>query len=194
LADIPPGRLSVHDRSPATHCWPERFGPEDVIQATSATAHVDCVFSDEEHGLPWRFGADIRMRWSRRRLALGGRTRVADEHSPKEILPVGDKPVLEHMIRELVDSGIVDITIVTSTRMAVIQSHFAPDRDLEHQLEQAGKIEPARSIRELSALARITYLYQEGPYGKRDPNRQRIPDCQLACGQSPDGGEEIGVS
>jgi UTP--glucose-1-phosphate uridylyltransferase len=107
---------------------------------------------------------------------LGTRLLPLTKAVPKEMLPVGDKPVLEHTIRELVDSGIVDITIVTSTRKAAIQSHFAPDLELEYQLELAGKHELARSIRELSSLARINYLYQEGPYGNGTPilNAARI--------------------
>jgi UTP--glucose-1-phosphate uridylyltransferase len=75
---------------------------------------------------------------------LGTRLLPLTKAVPKE-MAVGDRPVLEHTIRELADSGIVDITIVTSTRKAVIQSLFAPDRDLECQLEQAGKTELARS-------------------------------------------------
>ena len=107
---------------------------------------------------------------------LGTRLLPLTKAVPKEMLPVGDKPVIEHTIRELADSGIVEITIVTSTRKAAIQTHFAPDRELEYQLEQAGKPELARSIRELSSLAHVTYLYQEGPYGNGTPilNAARI--------------------
>ncbi len=105
---------------------------------------------------------------------LGTRLLPLTKAAPKEMLPVGDKPVIEHTIRELADSGIVEITIVTSTRKAAIQTHFAPDRELEYQLEQAGKPELARSIRELSSLAHITYLYQEGPYGNGTRSSMRL--------------------
>ncbi|HEY1179454.1 MAG TPA: sugar phosphate nucleotidyltransferase, partial [Phytomonospora sp.] len=47
---------------------------------------------------------------------LGTRLLPLTKALPKEMLPVGDKPVLEHTIRELADSGITDITIVTSSR------------------------------------------------------------------------------
>jgi UTP--glucose-1-phosphate uridylyltransferase len=88
---------------------------------------------------------------------------------PKEMLPIGDKPVIEHTIRELVDSGIDEITIVTSARKDLVQKHFAPDADLELQLRAAGKEELADAVAELSSLAHITYLYQNGPYGNGTP-------------------------
>jgi UTP--glucose-1-phosphate uridylyltransferase len=107
---------------------------------------------------------------------LGTRLLPMTKALPKEMLPVGDKPVLEHTIRELVDSGIEDITIVTSARKAAIQAHFAPDPDLERELEEAGKSALAETVREVSSLARITYLYQHGPYGNGTPilNAARI--------------------
>lgn len=107
---------------------------------------------------------------------LGTRLLPLTKALPKEMLPVGDKPVLEHTIRELADSGITDITIVTSSRKSAIQSHFAPDPELERQLEEAGKEEVAEAIREVSTLARINYLYQDGPYGNGTPilNAARI--------------------
>ncbi|MEU6716309.1 UTP--glucose-1-phosphate uridylyltransferase [Nonomuraea sp. NPDC046802] len=107
---------------------------------------------------------------------LGSRLLPLTRALPKEMLPIGDKPVIEHTIRELVESGIEEITIVTSGRKHLIQQHFAPDADLEHQLREAGKPELADAVRELSSLAHITYLYQSGPYGNGTPvlNAARI--------------------
>ncbi|MBB5784768.1 UTP--glucose-1-phosphate uridylyltransferase [Nonomuraea jabiensis] len=100
---------------------------------------------------------------------LGSRLLPLTRALPKEMLPIGDKPVIEHTIRELVDSGIDEITIVTSSRKDLIQRHFAPDADLELQLRAAGKDELADAVAELSSLAHITYLYQNGPYGNGTP-------------------------
>jgi UTP--glucose-1-phosphate uridylyltransferase len=107
---------------------------------------------------------------------LGTRLLPLTKALPKEMLPVGDKPVLEHTIRELADSGIRDITIVTSTRKTLIENHFAPDLDLERQLEEAGKDALAESLREVRSLAYLTYVYQDGPYGNGTPilNAARI--------------------
>ncbi|MFG6198802.1 UTP--glucose-1-phosphate uridylyltransferase [Nonomuraea sp. JJY05] len=100
---------------------------------------------------------------------LGSRLLPLTRALPKEMLPIGDKPVIEHTIRELVDSGIDEITIVTSSRKDLIQRHFAPDADLELQLRAAGKDDLADAVAELSSLAHITYLYQNGPYGNGTP-------------------------
>ncbi|MFC5835243.1 UTP--glucose-1-phosphate uridylyltransferase [Nonomuraea insulae] len=100
---------------------------------------------------------------------LGSRLLPLTRALPKEMLPIGDKPVIEHTIRELVDSGIDEITIVTSGRKQLIQQHFAPDDDLELQLRTAGKPELADAVAELASLAQITYLYQNGPYGNGTP-------------------------
>ncbi|GAA3665221.1 UTP--glucose-1-phosphate uridylyltransferase GalU [Nonomuraea antimicrobica] len=100
---------------------------------------------------------------------LGSRLLPLTRALPKEMLPIGDRPVIEHTIRELVESGIEEITIVTSGRKHLIQQHFAPDADLELQLRTTGKPELADAVAELSSLARITYLYQDGPYGNGTP-------------------------
>ncbi|MEW1837017.1 UTP--glucose-1-phosphate uridylyltransferase [Nonomuraea angiospora] len=100
---------------------------------------------------------------------LGSRLLPLTRALPKEMLPIGDKPVIEHTIRELVDSGIDEITIVTSSRKDLIQRHFAPDADLELQLRASGKDDLADAVAELSSLAHITYLFQNGPYGNGTP-------------------------
>lgn len=97
---------------------------------------------------------------------LGTRLLPLTKALPKEMLPIADKPVIEHTVRELVDSGISDITIVTSSRKTLIQQHFAPDADLELQLRTAGKHDLADTVRELSDLAaHVSFIHQNGPYG-----------------------------
>ncbi|MGW5359573.1 UTP--glucose-1-phosphate uridylyltransferase [Actinopolymorpha pittospori] len=107
---------------------------------------------------------------------LGTRLLPLTKALPKEMLPILDKPVLQHTIEELVASGIDDITIVTSVRKALVQQHFAPDEDLDMRLRADGKGEVADVLGELSSMARITYLYQHGPYGNGTPvlNAARI--------------------
>ena len=58
---------------------------------------------------------------------LGSRLLPLTKAIPKEMLPVGDKPVIEHTVRELVASGITDITIVVSGGKCLIQDHFRPN-------------------------------------------------------------------
>jgi len=100
---------------------------------------------------------------------LGTRLLPLTKALPKEMLPILDKPVLQHTIEELVASGIEDIVIVTSTRKALIQQHFAPDEDLDMRLRADGKEEMADGLTQVTSMARITYLYQDGPYGNGTP-------------------------
>lgn len=96
---------------------------------------------------------------------VGSRMLPLAKALPKEMLPVVDQPVIELTVRELVASGLTDITIVISSRKQLIQQHFAPDADLEKQLIADGKESLAGKLRDISNLAHIKYVYQNGPYG-----------------------------
>lgn len=103
---------------------------------------------------------------------LGSRLLPLTRAIPKEMLPVGDKPVIEHTVRELVASGITDITIVVSGGKGLIQDHFRPNPALADQLRADGKTDYADAVEEVADLARkghITYLDQHGPYGNGTP-------------------------
>lgn len=103
---------------------------------------------------------------------IGSRLLPLTKAIPKEMLPVGDKPVIEHTVRELVASGITDITIVVSSGKSLIQDHFRPNPALVAQLRTDGKTAFAEVVEEVGELARlghITYLDQHGPYGNGTP-------------------------
>lgn len=103
---------------------------------------------------------------------LGSRLMPLTKATPKEMLPVGDKPVIEHTVRELVSSGVTDITIVVSGGKSLIQDHFRPDPALVERLHSEGKHDYAEAVAEVADLARrghITYLDQHGPYGNGTP-------------------------
>ncbi|MFF0449849.1 UTP--glucose-1-phosphate uridylyltransferase [Streptomyces sp. NPDC004609] len=103
---------------------------------------------------------------------LGSRLLPLTKATPKEMLPVGDKPVIEHTVRELVTSGITDITIVVSGGKSLIQDHFRPNPALVEQLRADGKTAYADAVEEVAELAHqghITYLDQHGPYGNGTP-------------------------
>ncbi len=70
---------------------------------------------------------------------IGSRLLPLTKAIPKEMLPVGDKPVIEHTVRELVSSGITDITIVVSGGKSLIQEHFRPNPALVEQLRADGE-------------------------------------------------------
>ncbi|MFD4433405.1 UTP--glucose-1-phosphate uridylyltransferase [Nocardia sp. NPDC058497] len=103
---------------------------------------------------------------------IGSRLLPLTKATPKEMLPVGDKPVIEHTVRELVSSGITDITIVVSSGKSLIQDHFRPNPALVAQLRADGKSAYADAVEEVGELSRaghITYLDQHGPYGNGTP-------------------------
>ncbi|MUL64005.1 nucleotidyltransferase [Mycobacterium sp. CBMA 234] len=103
---------------------------------------------------------------------IGSRLLPLTKAIPKEMLPVGDKPVIEHTVRELVNSGITDITIVVSGGKTLIEEHFRPNTALVDQLRADGKdayADAVEEVGELSALGHITYLHQHGPYGNGTP-------------------------
>ena len=60
---------------------------------------------------------------------------------PKEMLPIVDKPVLQYVVEECVNSGIKDIVIVTSSHKKPIEDYFSQDLLLEWQLQKQGKIQ-----------------------------------------------------
>ena len=84
---------------------------------------------------------------------LGSRLLPLTKAIPKEMLPVGDKPVIEHTVRELVASGITDITIVVSGGKSLIQGHFRPNPGLVEQLRADGKTAYADAVEEIGELA-----------------------------------------
>lgn len=103
---------------------------------------------------------------------IGSRLLPLTKAIPKEMLPVGDKPVIEHTVRELINSGITDITIVVSGGKSLIQEHFRPNLSLVEQLRADGKdsyADAVEEVGELSHLGHITYLDQHGPYGNGTP-------------------------
>ena len=74
---------------------------------------------------------------------------------PKEMLPLVDKPVIQHVVEEAVASGITDILIVISRSKRAIEEHFHPAFDLEAELAAKGRTEDLESLRRLQTMARL---------------------------------------
>ena len=79
---------------------------------------------------------------------------------PKEMLPLVDKPVIQHVVEEAVASGITDILIVISRSKRAIEEHFHPAFDLEAELAAKGRTEELESLRRLQTMARIHFVWQ----------------------------------
>lgn len=91
---------------------------------------------------------------------------------PKEMLPVVDKPVIQYVVEELVDSGITDIIIVTGYHKRTIEDHFdAPSKELIENLKLGGekKKKYLDEVQAISDLANFIYVRQKGPYGNGTP-------------------------
>jgi len=91
---------------------------------------------------------------------------------PKEMLPLVDKPIIQHVVEELVAVGIKDIIIVTGQAKRAIEDHFdSPSEDLVANLKMGGpKKEPLlEMVRAVSQMANFVYVRQKGPYGNGTP-------------------------
>lgn len=96
---------------------------------------------------------------------FGTRLLPATKAQPKEMLVVVDKPVIQYVIEEAVQSGITDVLIIISDGKEVLREHFNPDEELEKLLEQKGKKEELEAIRALNHLANIHLVYQHEQKG-----------------------------
>ncbi len=89
---------------------------------------------------------------------------------PKEMLPIVDKPVIQYVVEEAVESGIEDVIIVTGAAKRAIEDHFdVPNAELLKNLEMGGKDELMRHVRKISELANFIYIRQKGAYGNGTP-------------------------
>ncbi len=96
---------------------------------------------------------------------LGTRFLPATKASPKEMLPLVDKPLIQYVIEEAVASGIESIIIVTGRGKAPIEDHFDVSYELEKLLEERGKTELLREVRAISEMARVSYVRQREALG-----------------------------
>jgi len=96
---------------------------------------------------------------------LGTRFLPATKAQPKEMLPIVDKPTLQFIIEEAIDSGIKEILIITGRNKSSIENHFDKSVELEIELEKSGKVELLEEIRKISDMVNIHYIRQKEPKG-----------------------------
>ena len=99
---------------------------------------------------------------------LGTRFLPATKAQPKEMLPVYDKPTIQYVIEESVNSGVDDILIVTGKGKRSIEDHFDRSFELEHHLKTKGKEEYLKEIEYISDLADIHFIRQKKQKGLGD--------------------------
>ncbi len=96
---------------------------------------------------------------------LGTRFLPATKASPKEMLPLVDKPLIQYVVEEAVNSGIESIIIVTGRGKTAIEDHFDVSFELEKLLEERGKNEMLKEMRAISEMARVSYVRQREALG-----------------------------
>ncbi|EPY07918.1 UTP-glucose-1-phosphate uridylyltransferase [Paenibacillus alvei TS-15] len=96
---------------------------------------------------------------------LGTRFLPATKAMPKEMLPIVDKPTIQYIVEEAVDSGIEDIIIVTGRGKRAIEDHFDNYFELEHNLLEKDKLALLEEVRKSSEMANIHYIRQREPRG-----------------------------
>lgn len=100
-------------------------------------------------------------------LAAGHGTRFlpATKAVPKEMLPLVDQPVIQHVVEEAVAAGLQHITIVTAGAKRAVEDHFDRNYELEQVLESGGKESALREVRRVTDLADIAFVRQKDRRG-----------------------------
>lgn len=112
---------------------------------------------------------------------FGTRFLPQTKSSPKEMLPIVDKPIIQHVVEEAVSAGIEDIIIVTGSNKRAIEDHFDISHELEDWLRTQGKEEQLKEIRRIAEMANFIYVRQKGPYGNATP----VLDTKHLMGNEP---------
>ena len=96
---------------------------------------------------------------------LGTRFLPATKAQPKEMLPVVDKPAIQYIVEEAVDSGIKDILIITGRGKNSIEDHFDKSLELEMQLMKKGEDKLLEEVRKMTDGVNIHYIRQKEAKG-----------------------------
>ncbi|HHV73113.1 MAG TPA: UTP--glucose-1-phosphate uridylyltransferase GalU [Thermoanaerobacterium sp.] len=96
---------------------------------------------------------------------LGTRFLPATKAQPKEMLPIVDKPTIQYIVEEAVNSGIEDILIITGRNKRAIEDHFDKSIELELELKKKGKENLLSLVEDITNMVDIHYIRQKEPKG-----------------------------
>jgi UTP--glucose-1-phosphate uridylyltransferase len=96
---------------------------------------------------------------------LGTRFLPATKASPKEMLPVVDKPAIQYVVEEAVAAGLTDLLVITGRGKRALEDHFDRMWELESALEAKGDDQRLALVRESAELADVHYIRQGEPRG-----------------------------
>src|SRR5687767_13604821 len=91
---------------------------------------------------------------------LGTRFLPATKAQPKEMLPLVDKPIIQYVMEEAVAAGLTKIIIVTGRGKNAIEDHFDHSHELEHLLQERGKLDLLEQVRAISNMITVSYVRQ----------------------------------
>lgn len=111
----------------------------------------------------------------------GTRFLPATKAQPKEMLPVVDKPIIQYVVEEAVNSGIKEVIIVTGASKRAIEDHFDYNYELMAMLKKQGKDDLRKKIKDIADLANFVYIRQKGSYGNGTP----ILNAKSVVGNEP---------
>jgi len=94
----------------------------------------------------------------------GTRFLPATKAMPKEMLPIIDKPIIQYVVEEAVNSGIKDVIIITGWHKRAIEDHFDRSMEMEKFLETQGKTTALEAIKNIAGLANFIYIRQKSDY------------------------------
>jgi UTP--glucose-1-phosphate uridylyltransferase len=101
--------------------------------------------------------------------------------TPKEMLPIVDKPVIQYVVEEAVSAGIEEIILITGYTKRAIEDYFDYTAELDNHLERHGKVKDREMIRAISDMARFTYIRQKEMKG----NGHALLQAKSAIGNDP---------
>lgn len=96
---------------------------------------------------------------------LGTRFLPATKSTPKEMLPVVDKPAIQYVVEEAVSAGLTDVLMITGRGKRSLEDHFDRAYELEYTLEAKGDDARLERVRESTDLADMHYVRQLDPKG-----------------------------
>ncbi|MBI4378482.1 MAG: UTP--glucose-1-phosphate uridylyltransferase GalU [Nitrospinae bacterium] len=96
---------------------------------------------------------------------LGTRFLPATKASPKEMMPLVDKPLIQYVVEEAIDAGIREIIMITGRGKNAIEDHFDISFELEHTLKGKNKNKLLEEVQKISNLVDFWYIRQKEPLG-----------------------------
>ncbi|WP_406861436.1 UTP--glucose-1-phosphate uridylyltransferase GalU [Streptomyces sp. HUAS MG47] len=96
---------------------------------------------------------------------LGTRFLPATKATPKEMLPVVDKPAIQYVVEEAVGAGLTDVLMITGRNKRPLEDHFDRNYELEEALTRKGDIDRLEKVQESTDLATMHYVRQGAPRG-----------------------------